>query len=53
MIVMHEKMEALHRNKTCELVELPKGKKYIGNKWIYKIKRDDNDYVERYHARLV
>jgi len=40
---MHEKMQALHRNKTCELVELPKGKKYIGNKWIYKVKRDDND----------
>ncbi|KAH9657251.1 hypothetical protein KPL70_022991 [Citrus sinensis] len=27
--------------------------KAIGNKWVYKIKRDGNDPVERYHARLV
>ncbi|KAH9651792.1 hypothetical protein KPL70_026888 [Citrus sinensis] len=25
----------------------------IGNKWVYKIKRDGNDQVERYRARLV
>ncbi|KAH9752533.1 Integrase catalytic domain-containing protein [Citrus sinensis] len=24
-----------------------------GNKWVYKIKRDDNDQVEQYRARLV
>ena len=50
---MHEEMEALLRNKTWELVELPKGQKAIGNKWVYKIKRDGNDQVERYRARLV
>jgi len=30
-------MEALHRNKTWDLVDLPDGQKDIGNKWIYKI----------------
>ena len=46
-------MEALHRNKTWELVPLLQGRKTIGNKWVYKIKRDGNDQVERYRARLV
>ena len=53
MAAMHEEMEALHRNKTWELFVLPRGRKAIGNKWVYKIKRDGNDQVERYRARLV
>ncbi|KAH9743311.1 hypothetical protein KPL70_003257 [Citrus sinensis] len=48
-----EKIEALHKNKTWELVPLPYRRKAIGNKWVYKIKRDGNDQVEQYHARLV
>jgi len=32
MTGMHEEIEALHRNKTRELVELPKGRKAIRNK---------------------
>ena len=50
---MQEEIEALHKNKTWELVPLPHGRKAIGNKWVYKIKRDNNDQVEQYHARLV
>ncbi|KAH9745763.1 reverse transcriptase Ty1/copia-type domain-containing protein [Citrus sinensis] len=53
MTVMQEEIEALHKNKIWELVPLPHGRKAIGNKWVYKIKRDGNDQVERYHARLV
>ena len=53
MTAMHEEIEALHKNKTWELVPLPHGRKAIGNKWVYKIKRDGNDQVERYRARLV
>jgi len=53
MIAMQEEMEALHRNHTWELVPPPKDRKSIGNKWVYKIKRDGNDQVERYRARLV
>nr|GEW52879.1 Gag-Pol polyprotein [Tanacetum cinerariifolium] len=44
---MQEKIEALHKNKTWELVPLPGGRKPIGNKWVYKIKRNDDDQVER------
>ncbi|KAH9670424.1 hypothetical protein KPL70_016984 [Citrus sinensis] len=53
MTTMQEAIEALHKNKTWELVPLPRGRKAIGNKWVYKIKRDGNDQVERYRARLV
>ena len=44
---------AIHKNQTWKVMLLPHGKKAIGNKWVYKIKRDSNDKVERYHARLV
>ncbi|GJZ19365.1 retrovirus-related pol polyprotein from transposon TNT 1-94 [Tanacetum coccineum] len=50
---MLEEIEALHKNKTWELVPLPGGRKPIGNKWVYKIKRNGDDKVERYRARLV
>lgn len=50
---MQEEIEALHKNKTWELVPLPPGRKAIGNKWVYKIKRDSIDQIERYRARLV
>ncbi|KAH9708912.1 retrovirus-related pol polyprotein from transposon TNT 1-94-like protein [Citrus sinensis] len=53
MTAMQEEIEALHKNKTWELVPLPRGRKAIGNKWVYKIKRDGNDQMERYRARLV
>ncbi|KAL3833987.1 hypothetical protein ACJIZ3_008723 [Penstemon smallii] len=53
MTAMQEEIEALHKNKTWDLVPLPQGRKAIGNKWVYKIKRDGNDQVERYRARLV
>jgi len=53
MTAIQEEIEALHRNHTWKLVALPAGRKAIGNKWVYKIKRDSNDQVERYRARLV
>ena len=36
-----------------ELVDLPKGYKPIGCKWVFKTKRDNKGNVERYKARLV
>jgi len=53
MITIQEEIEALHRNHTWKLVTLPMGRKAIGNKWVYKIKQDSNDQVERYRARLI
>nr|GEU75450.1 Gag-Pol polyprotein [Tanacetum cinerariifolium] len=50
---MQEEIKAHHKNKTWELVPLPGGRKPIGNKWVYKIKKNGDDQVERYRARLV
>ena len=35
---MSVKMEALEKNKTWEIVELPKGKNPMGCKWIFTVK---------------
>ncbi|KAE8686001.1 hypothetical protein F3Y22_tig00111088pilonHSYRG00304 [Hibiscus syriacus] len=53
MIAMQEEIEALHKNNTWDLVPLPQGRKPIGNKWVFKIKRNGDNQVERYRARLV
>ncbi|PWA56329.1 Gag-Pol polyprotein [Artemisia annua] len=40
-------------NETTESQAPTTRRKPIGNKWVYKIKRNGDDQVERYHARLV
>ncbi|KAJ0558902.1 putative RNA-directed DNA polymerase [Helianthus annuus] len=50
---MNKEMEALYKNETWVLCDLPKGRKPIGCRWIYKIKYKANGEVERFKARLV
>ncbi|MCO5590435.1 hypothetical protein L7F22_044405 [Adiantum nelumboides] len=50
---MNEEMDALYGNESWELAPLPKGKKPIGCRWVYKIKRNSDGSVSRYKARLV
>jgi hypothetical protein len=50
---MDEKMATLDANVTWQLVVLPKDKKTIGCKWVYKVKHNVDGSMNRYKARLV
>lgn len=50
---MDEEIKAIEKNDTWELTTLPKGKRAIGVKWVYKAKKNAIGDVERYKARLV
>ena len=45
---MQEEYDSLMNNKTWTLVDLPKGRKIVKNKWVYKLKSDG-----RFKSRLV
>ena len=50
---MEEEIKSINQNKTWDLMMLPKNKRAIGCKWVYKLKRDENGQVCSYKARLV
>ena len=45
--VMKDEMKSMQDNDVWNLVELPKGMKPIGCKWIFKTKKDSKGNVER------
>ena len=49
---MLEEMNSLWKNDTYELIELPKRRKSLKNKWVFKLKNDDEKLL-KYKARLV
>ncbi len=46
------KINALEKNNTRDLMQLPSGKQSIGCKWVYKTKLKSDGSLERYKARL-
>lgn len=50
---MQEEMQSLHDNHTYDLVELPKGKRALKCKWVYKLKTEEKNSLPRYKARIV
>ena len=48
-----EEMQALKKNDTWDIVELPKGKYLVGCKWVFTIKYKSDGNIERYKAQLV
>ena len=46
-------MDALENNETWDLVELPKDRKFVGCKWVYKLKKGVDDKVAKHKERLV
>lgn len=50
---MKEEINSIKKNDTWELVELSKGKKCVGSKWVYKTKYNSDDDIERFKARIM
>ncbi|KAI3515606.1 hypothetical protein L1887_14507 [Cichorium endivia] len=50
---MSKELDALTSNGTWDIVKLPKGKKPISCKWVYKVKYRADGSVERHKANLV
>ena len=43
----------MYDNQTFELVKLPKSKRVLKNRWIYRLKQEEGSSTPRYKARLV
>ncbi|KAJ3531525.1 hypothetical protein NM688_g7562 [Phlebia brevispora] len=50
---MEKEMDQLKKTETYEETELPKGRKAIGCRWVFLIKRDAKGQILKYKARLV
>ncbi|KAL0291278.1 UNVERIFIED_CONTAM: hypothetical protein Scaly_2644400 [Sesamum calycinum] len=50
---MKEEMSSMAKNNVWELVDLPIGRKTIGNKWVLKVKCKANGRIDKFKARLV
>jgi len=53
VVEMEEEIEAIEKNDTWELVNLPKGKHVIGMKWVYKTKSNVDGKFERHKVTLI
>ena len=51
--VINEELDALHKNNTWNMVDLPLGQSVVGCRWVYKIKTKADGSVERYKAHQV
>jgi hypothetical protein len=50
---MAEELKSITDNKAWTLTDAPLGKKPIGLKWVFKLKRDTDGNITRYKARLM
>lgn len=50
---MKSEYDALIKDNTWEIVDLPPNRRAIGCKWVLRIKRNSAGEVQRYKARLV
>ena len=50
---MHEELNQFQKLKVWQLVELPKWKKSLDTRWVFRNKQDDSGVIVRNKARLV
>ena len=53
LLAIWEELDNLRKARTWTIVERPKGKNIVRNKWIFRYKTDSAGKVERYKVRLV
>jgi hypothetical protein len=51
--VMQSEMNAIEKNRTWELTDLPRGHSAITLKWVFKLKRDEVGAIIKHKAHLV
>ena len=52
LMAMKDEMKSITDQNTWELKPLPDGKKAIGSRWLFKIKRDSEGNIARFKARF-
>ena len=52
-LAMEAEIDALQKNETWKLVDLPSGMKPVGYKWVFVVKFKGDGSLERYKAMLV
>ena len=52
-VAMAKEIQALERNETWVLEDLPPAKKSMSCKWVYRVKYNSDGTVQRFKARLV
>jgi hypothetical protein len=50
---MQSEIDAVEKNRTCEVADLPRGHSAITLKWVFKLKRDEAGAIVKHKARLV
>jgi hypothetical protein len=50
---MEDEIRSMSTNKVWDIEEIPKGAEIVGCKWVYKMKCDSKENIERFKARLV
>ncbi|CAN1837958.1 Retrovirus-related Pol polyprotein from transposon TNT 1-94 [Linum perenne] len=48
-----DELQALQKNQTWEMVDLPSGKRCVSCKWVFTVKYKSDGTIERFKARLV
>lgn len=49
---MQDDMKSLHETHTYDLLKLPKDKRTLKNKWVFKLNIEENNSQLRYKTRL-
>ena len=49
---MKSEMKSLEEHNTWKLVSMPPGKKAVGCKWVFRIKRDPSGEIIKFKGRL-